>query len=305
MRAAPFDIVRASHLEYCVPDLRDARDFYVDKLGFHVTAEEKGRLYLRGMEDRCHHCLLLTESGDAGLRHMSFRMRSEADLMKLAEWLHASSIEYIEEEKGERGMGKCIRMDDPFGFPVEFFYAVERVPWLLQRYDVHDGARVMRLDHFNIMTEEVDRCASWYSSLGFMLTEYTRGEGSGMQAAWLRRKQSSHDIAVMKGRGPRFHHAGFIVSDRDDVLDFADVLASSGYLSSIERGPGRHGITNAFFLYLRDPAGNRIELYTGDYLTADPDIEPIVWEPTDVRRQTFWGTPTPESWWKEAAEVRR
>jgi len=87
-------------------------------------------------------------------------------------------------------------------------------------------------------------------------------------------------------------------------MDCADVLASSGYLGSIERGPGRHGVTNAFFLYLRDPDGNRIELYTGDYLTADPDYAPIKWKLNDPQRQTFWGAPTPESWFNEAMRVQ-
>ena len=48
-----------------------------------------------------------------------------------------------------------------------------------------------------------------------------------------------------------------------------------GFAERIERGPGRHGVSNAFFVYLRDPDGHRIELYTGDYYTGDPDHEPI------------------------------
>ena len=52
-------------------------------------------------------------------------------------------------------------------------------------------------------------------------------------------------------------------------------MATSGYLANMERGPGRHGISNAFFLYIRDPDGHRIELFTSDYLTVDPDLEPI------------------------------
>ena len=39
----------------------------------------------------------------------------------------------------------------------------------------------------------------------------------------------------------------------------------------IERGPGRHGVSNAFYLYIRDPDGHRVEIYTQDYYTGDPD----------------------------------
>ena len=57
-------------------------------------------------------------------------------------------------------------------------------------------------------------------------------------------------------------------------------MATSGYLANMERGPGRHGISNAFFLYIRDPDGHRIELFTSDYLTVDPDLKPLRWSLT-------------------------
>ena len=57
-------------------------------------------------------------------------------------------------------------------------------------------------------------------------------------------------------------------------------MATCGYLANMERGPGRHGIANAFFLYVRDPDGHRVELFTSDYLTVDPDHEPIRWSLT-------------------------
>ena len=70
----------------------------------------------------------------------------------------------------------------------------------------------------------------------------------------------------------------------------------------MERGPGRHGISNAFFLYIRDPDGHRIELFTSDYLTVDPDLEPLRWSLTDPQRQTLWGHPAPNSWFEEGTE---
>ncbi|WP_228201492.1 RraA family protein [Flaviflexus ciconiae] len=37
-----------------------------------------------------------------------------------------------------------------------------------------------------------------------------------------------------------------------------DILA----LRTRVRGPGRHGVSNVFYLYLRDPDGLRVEIYT-------------------------------------------
>ncbi len=44
----PFNVVRASHVEFGVRDLARARAFYVDCLGYLVTAESADALYLRG-----------------------------------------------------------------------------------------------------------------------------------------------------------------------------------------------------------------------------------------------------------------
>ena len=71
----------------------------------------------------------------------------------------------------------------------------------------------------------------------------------------------------------------------------------------IERGPGRHGVSNAFFVYLRDPDGHRIELYACDYYTGDPDLAPLRWSVSDVRCRSFWGARAPDSWYEESSLV--
>jgi hypothetical protein len=74
-----------------------------------------------------------------------------------------------------------------------------------------------------------------------------------------------------------------------NIIDLLDLMSTSGWLANIERGPGRHGISNAFFLYVRVPDGHRIEIYCSDYQTVDPDLEPIKWDLKDPQRQTLWG----------------
>ena len=105
------------------------------------------------------------------------------------------------------------------------------------------------------------------------------------------------------GEGPRLHHLGIWVADTDSVLRTCDLLAAAGFLDALERGPGRHGVSNAFYLYMRDPDGHRLELYTYDYFTGDPDFEPIRWSVDDVQRRSFWGHRVPDSWWMESSVV--
>ncbi len=300
--------MKAGHIEFLVTDLSESKKFYVDALGFVVTESDSRHLYLRGLEDRHHHCLVLTQSDSPGVGHLAFRVADEAGLRAIEKLVRSESGYSRWVKLGEeKGQGKGLLVEDKFGFPVEFYAEMEGTEWMLQKFQTYRGAKVMRLDHFNIMLPDAASAYKWYvERLGFMCTEVTETEGRKPElwAAWLRRKHTCHDIALTTGRGPRVHHAGFTVLDRGSIMDAADLLASSGYLQSMERGPGRHGVSNAFFLYLRDPDGNRIELYTGDYLSADPDWVPIKWKLNDPQRQTFWGAPTPASWFNEAMLVR-
>ena len=82
------------------------------------------------------------------------------------------------------------------------------------------------------------------------------------------RKQPVHDMAFTGGDGPRLHHLGFFAPEPHSVLRICDILGSLSLEHHIERGPGRHGVSNAFYVYLRDPDGHRLESYTSDYYTA-------------------------------------
>ena len=118
----------------------------------------------------------------------------------------------------------------------------------------------------------------------------------------MQRKGGVHDMAFTNGTGPRMHHIAFWVPTPLNIIDLLDLMASTGYVSNIERGPGRHGISNAFFLYILDPDGHRIEIYCSDYQTLDPDHEPIKWDLKDPQRQTLWGAAAPKSWFEHGTK---
>jgi 3,4-dihydroxyphenylacetate 2,3-dioxygenase len=299
-------ILRAAHIEFRVTKMDRAREFYVDLLGFVETAQDTERLYLRGYEEWQHHSLVLRRASSAGVGHIAFRVGSAADLEHLAELASSTDLPHRWVEGIEAGQGRALRVQDPAGLPLEFFHEMTPVERLLQQYDRYRGPGVMRLDHFNCQVPDVQQATDWYQqTLGFYCSELTETEDAipRLWATWLHRKQNVHDIALMTGVGPRVHHAGFWLSDATGVVRAADILAAAGRMAAIERGPGRHGLSNAFFLYLRDPDGNRIELYTGDYMIADPDWPTIRWKLNDPRRATLWGHAAPTSWFDEASSV--
>lgn len=302
------NVVRAGHIEFLVTDLDRARRFYVDLLGFVETARDDRHVYLRGLEERHHHSLLLTRADEPGVAHLAYRVAAAGDLDDLAVMAAAQGLPHRWlEPDAEEGQGRALRMQDPAGIPTEFYAAMAPAERMLQRFDTYRGAHIMRMDHFNIQTPDCHALTDWYmETLGFRCSEYTGTEDDPerLWAAWLHRKGTVHDLAVMNGIGPRVHHGAWFLPDAMAVLRCCDVLAGAGMGDAIERGPGRHGISNALFLYLRDPDGNRVELYACDYLTVDPDFAPIRWTLNDPRRQTLWGHYVPRRWFEEAMRVR-
>ncbi|WP_337970156.1 3,4-dihydroxyphenylacetate 2,3-dioxygenase [Virgibacillus salexigens] len=299
-----FDIIRSGRAILHVTDLEQSKSFY-EALGFIESEADEENIFFRGLEEHNHHSLWLKKKPEPAVEAISYKVISEQDLDELEKFFISQGNDIKWLEKGtQRAVGRALRVQDISGLPLEFYAEMETVDRLLQRYDLYKGAKVQRIDHFNCMVPNVEQAYDYYiKHLGFACSEYTVGEEEKVWAAWLHRKPSVHDVAFMNGLGPRLHHVGFWLKDPMSLIDGCDVLAALGYGPNIERGPGRHGLSNAFFLYLRDPDGHRIELYNGDYLTSDPDFKPIKWDLDDPMRQTFWGHEAPDSWFDEASEV--
>jgi catechol 2,3-dioxygenase len=299
----PPDIVRAAYAELVVTDLARARWFWVDLLGFVVTEAGPRVLYLRGYDELTHHNLILSEGPEPGAARLAFRVRTPSDLDRAADFYQALGCRAECVPAGTTaGIGAAVRAEDPLGFTVEFFHDATHADRLQQRYDLRRGAEVARLDHFNIAVPDVQAAYEYYRALGFGLSE-TIEDSRTLYAAWMYRKQTVHDVAFTGGAGPRLHHLGFFAHESHHVLRICDILGSLHEEGFIERGPGRHGVSNAFYVYLRDPDGHRVEIYTSDYFTGDPDHPVLRWSVRDPRRRDFWGHPVIPSWYTEASAV--
>jgi len=297
----PFNVVRAGHVEFGVRDLAKSRAFYVDCLGYIVTAEDKQAIYLRAVEERNHHSIVLNRSDDVRVDAIGFKLASEEDLDRAAFYFARKGLPTSFPEVPHQG--RTLRTVDAVGMPIDFYVRMDQSESLLRKYAEYRGARIQRIDHINCFTPDVQASYDFYTDIGFRLTEYTETDGDDgkLWAVWMHRKGNVHDLAFTNGKGPRMHHIGVWTAGPLDILHICDVMASSGFLPNMERGPGRHGISNAFFLYIRDPDGHRVELFTSDYLTVDPDFEPMRWSLKDPQRQTLWGHPAPKSWFEEGS----
>jgi catechol 2,3-dioxygenase len=300
-----YDIVRAAYAELQVTDLAASAHFYADLLGMIVTERAADAVYLRGWEERVHHSLVLRHAPVPAAARLGFRMRGERDLDLLAGDLEAQRLPVSWADAPDPGIGRVLRVRDPFGYPLEFVHEMQQLDTQLQRFDLHRGAPILRFDHLNLHTPRLEEAFQFWAGLGFRCSEYisTDGPNERITGAWLLRKPSVHDVALTAGRGPRLHHTAFWIGEPAGVLRTCDQVAAAGHARSIERGPGRHGVSNAFFVYLRDPDGHRIELYACDYYTGDPDLKPLRWSVNDVRCRSFWGTRAPDSWYDESSGI--
>src|SRR5262245_66341427 len=75
-----FAVTRASHVVFAVTDLAKSRAFYVDTLGFVVSDEDKSTLYLRGLEEGCHHSLVLKSGSAPACERVGMRVLTEDGL---------------------------------------------------------------------------------------------------------------------------------------------------------------------------------------------------------------------------------
>jgi len=296
----PFNVVRCSHIDLAVSDLDASLAFYEKTLGLVLTERTSDALYLRALEERNHHSFVLRKASVAQCNAMGFKVASEQDLDLAHAWFteRGLSAEWV----GRDFQGRTLLCRDPLGSVLEFYAQMDQAERLLQKYGEYRVCHPQRIDHFNCFSNDVQQSVDFYAALGFRTTEYTStDDGEEIWAAWMHRKGTVHDIAFTNGRGPRLHHVAIFLPSALHLIHLCDVMSTTGYLDNMERGPGRHGISNAFFLYVRDPDGHRIEIYASDYMTVDPDLEPIRWSLTDTQRQTLWGTPAPKSWFEEGS----
>jgi len=300
-RNPPFNITRASHVVLTSRDLAASRDFYTQVVGLVLTEETPDVLYLRGLEEAAHHSVLIQRisADEPSCRAVGFRVGDEEDLEKALRYFRSRNVTV--QELSVPHQGRTIRIIDPVGSVVELCATMEIAPRFMQDFHLFRGGSPQRLDHFQLVTYDVQSATDFYAELGFRVAEYTTGTDDQLWGSWLERKGNTHDLVFTNGHGPRLHHFAFTTPDANSLIHACDVSSSLRAGDIIDRGPGRHGISNALFVYFRDPDGHRIELFTSHYQFIDIEAPPIRWDISDPRRAQLWGFPASRRWFFEAS----
>lgn len=295
----PMNVTRSSHVVLTVRDLGASRQFYEEVIGLVLTEAGDDALYFRGIEEACHHSLVLRRSpGEAVCQRVGFRVYTEDDLQAAHDTFAAQGL--APEWVAVPHQGRSLHVTDPVGVPLEFCARMPVLPRQITRFDLHRGGCAQRIDHVQILTPAVGAALDFYMGLGFRLSEYIAPEGEPPRAVFLQRKGNPHDIVFFNGPGPRLHHLAFFSQETQHLLKACDVAGALGLGASVERGPGRHGPGHALYVYFRDPDGHRVELFNNHYQVMDIENEPVRWDPADPAVSFPWGLPARSRWFTEA-----
>ncbi|EMH4031832.1 Manganese-dependent 2%2C3-dihydroxybiphenyl 1%2C2-dioxygenase [Klebsiella oxytoca] len=296
----PFAITRASHLVLTSQDLAASERFYTQVAGMVLTHKDDRRLYLRGLEEACHHSLVIAYSkAEPHCERIGLRVFQERDLAAAKRFLDLQGLENHWAEVPFQG--RTLHFTDPVGTPIELCASMPVMPRLHHQVHLYRGGSAQRLDHFQLHTPYVQRAAEFYmTQLGFRASDIYFNE-QGMGAAFLQRKGNTQDLVYLHGPGPRLHHFGYTIPDSQEILRACDTAGNLGFGDAVERGPGRHGMGHVLYVYLRDPDGHRLELHNTPYQMIDIELETNLLE-ADQRQQLLpWGLPPQRIWVAEAS----
>ncbi len=301
------DVAQLAHVEMYSPDVDATVGFFRDLLGMSVSGRDGNSVHMRAYEDYYVRSLTITHRDKPGLGHIGWRSSSPQALERRAAAIEKTGLGrgWID---GDTGHGRAYQFETPDGHKNRIFWDVEyfqcpdaESSCLINRPQRRplQGVPVRRIDHVNIMASNVTKTKTFYEeALGFRTRENILLENGAIEAgAWMSTTPQVHEIACMldrSGAKGRFHHVAFWYGSPQHLSDIGDVFSERGI--KIEAGPGKHGISQALFMYVYEPGGNRVELF-GDsgYLIFDPAWKCRTWTEQNLEKGIiFYGSPVPQ-----------
>lgn len=294
----PFNITRASHVVLTVADLVASTAFYRDVIGLVVSDATSDAVYLRGLEEACHHSLVLRKSSGAPVcERLGMRVLTDEELTRAHRFFGEAGLpsEWVEVPY----QGRTLHVQDSIGTLIELCATMKTERRKYVDFVDFKGGAAQRFDHAQVLTPEVGKATSFYAKMGFRISEYMVLDDH-VTATFMFRKGDTQDIVFLEAPGPRLHHFAYTVLDTHDIIRACDIAGHYGFGDTVERGPQRHGPAGVMFVYFRDPDGHRVELFSTHYQTIDIEVEPVRWNLRDPGVALRWGLPAQASWFAEA-----
>lgn len=304
--AANFEIAHLGHVEMRTDRFDESLDFFTRVYGLKLSGKDETSAYLRAWDDYEFHTLKLTRYHTTGVGHVGYRAASPEALERRVKSIEASGYKVHGWHDGDLGHGRAFCFEDPFGHVFEIYYDTR---WYAPQVDAEraalkntasafTGAAPRRIDHLNLLSEDVTEFRRFMETcIGSRVTEYIQLDNGRLGGCWFTVNNKTYDLACTeehgRGRG-RLHHVTYATDQREDILRAADIFLQNGV--HIETGPHKHAVQGTFFLYVWEPAGNRLELANaGARLILAPDWVPVCWTEADRKKGQAWGLKTIET----------
>lgn len=295
-------IAHLGHVEVYTDKFDQSLDFFTRVYGLKLSAQDASSAYLRAWDDYEICTLKLTRHHTTGVGHIGYRAASAQDLAAQVAIITASGYKTHGWVDGDLSHGRAFRFEDPFGHVFEIYWDTRKdkgqgaeAPALKNTATAFTGAAPRRLDHLNLLAADVAEFRRFMETcLGSRVTEMIQLDNGRTGGAWFTVNNKTYDLACTEEHGGghgRLHHVTYATDQREDILRAADIFLQNGV--HIETGPHKHAIQGTFFLYMWEPAGNRVELANaGARLILDPDWQTVVWTETERKRGQAWGLKT-------------
>lgn len=295
-----FDVAHLGHVELYTDRFDESLDFFTRVYGLTESGRDAGSAYLRAFDDYEFHTLKLTRHHTTGVGHIGYRVSSPAALERRVAAIDNAGYG-IGWDDGDRGHGRAYRFAGPDGHLFELYWETneyvapeDEAPALkniAQRYHGR-GACPRRLDHVNVLAGDVAAFREFaVTCLGARVSEQVQLDSGVLAGCWSTVNNKGYDLACGRdqaGAKGRLHHVTYAVDQREDILRAADLFLENGIF--IEAGPHKHAIQGTFFLYVWEPAGNRIELANaGARLILRPDWKTVTWTEAERAKGQAWG----------------
>ncbi len=297
------DIAHLGHVEVLTNRFDESLDFFTRVYGLSESGCEETSVYLRAWDDYEFHTLKLTESDRTGVGHIAYRASSQEALDRRVAAIKAMGCG-VGWSEGDLGHGRAYQFRSPAGHLFEIYWDTRRyVPGPDDRPALKNvaqkfhgrGVAPRRIDHVNLLAPDIEAIETFMTgALGSRVTEKIVLDDGTLAGCWFTVNNKTYDLACARdhtGVPGRLHHVTYATDQREDILRAADIFLENGV--HIETGPHKHAVQGTFFLYVWEPAGNRMELANaGARLILAPDWEPVVWTEADRKKGQAWGLQT-------------
>jgi catechol 2,3-dioxygenase len=284
-------LLRVEHAQLRAPDPSALAAWYTDVLGLAERERDGATIYLGcGGEDR-HHLSIVP--GEPGLDHVALLVDNEARLSVIDQHFARHGVDHERRSDASPGVHLAVRTTLPTGHAVDVVVRDHRQGYLIAtEWSSAAASAPTELNHVSFATTDP---AGLYRHLaevlGMRTSDIACAEDGYLLAAFMRVGANHHDLALLPGARDAMHHLAFSIADVGELVTFADRLTRHG--SRPEVGIGRHGPGNNIYLYVRDPAGHRVELSTQLARITDRDAPPRIWTGPPTESFNLWAEMMP------------